>query len=151
MIKKKTRSIFWIQSIFPKSGLSLLNQSHAEDGGVGRHTVPPRTTKRRTTTNLKTKNNKNCQKIELYGSLTTKELKSKHSFRLERGVETSSWDRQDTCQHGGWWLGWARRQLADWVVPHLCADKLGRTSREQDRPRNPRFQCGEIIHQNLWL
>ena len=28
-------------------------------GGVGRHTVPPRTTKRWTTTNLKTKNN-NC-------------------------------------------------------------------------------------------
>ena len=28
-----------------------------QDGGVGRHTVHPRTTKRRTTTNLKTKNN----------------------------------------------------------------------------------------------
>ena len=27
----------------------------SQDGGVGRHTVPPHTTKRRTTTNLKTK------------------------------------------------------------------------------------------------
>ena len=34
-------------------------QTPSHDGGVGRHTVPPRTTKRRTTTNLKTKNNQN--------------------------------------------------------------------------------------------
>ena len=38
--------------------------------------------KRRITTNLKTKNNQNCHKIELYGSLTTKELK-KYSSRQE--------------------------------------------------------------------
>ena len=43
-------------------------------------------TKRRTTTNLKTKNNQNCQKIKLYGSLTTKELKKKLS-RLVGGAE----------------------------------------------------------------
>ena len=30
-----------------------------EDGGVGRQTVPPHTIKRRTATNLKTKNNQN--------------------------------------------------------------------------------------------
>ena len=48
------------------------------------------TTKRRITTNLKTKNNHNCQKIKLYGSPTTKELKKKHSFRLVGGVETDS-------------------------------------------------------------
>ena len=35
------------------------------------------------TTNLKTKNNQNCQKIKLYGSLTTKELKKKHPDRQE--------------------------------------------------------------------
>ena len=40
------------------------------------YTLPPRTTKR-TTPNLKTKNNQNCEKIELYGSLITKELKKK--------------------------------------------------------------------------
>ena len=48
--------------------------------------MPPRTTKRRTTTNVKTKNNQNCQKIELYGSPTTKELKKKLSSRLVGGV-----------------------------------------------------------------
>ena len=50
--------------------------------------MPPCTTKRRTTTNLKMKNNQNCQKIKLYGNPTSKELKKKHSCRLEGGVET---------------------------------------------------------------
>ena len=49
-----------------------------QDGGVGRYASLPRTTKRWVTANLKTKNNLNCQKIKLYGSLTTKELKKKH-------------------------------------------------------------------------
>ena len=60
-----------------------------QDGGIGRHIVPPCTTKRRTTTNLKTKNNQNCQIFKLHGSLTTEELK-KRSSRLVGGVETSS-------------------------------------------------------------
>ena len=51
--------------------------------------MPPCTTKTRTT-NLKIKNNQNCQKIKLYGSLTTKELKKKHSSRPAEGVETGS-------------------------------------------------------------
>ena len=41
--------------------------------------------------NLKTKNHQNCQKIEFYGSLTTKELKKKHSSRpvgrVEMGIQ----------------------------------------------------------------
>ena len=61
-----------------------------QDGGVGRYTVPPHTTKRRTTTNLKTKNNENCQKFELYGNPTTKELKKKHSSKLLGRAETGS-------------------------------------------------------------
>ena len=38
----------------------------------------------------------------------------------------------------------ARQLLAEQVVPHLCADKLGGTTGERDRPHNPRFQCREI-------
>ena len=84
-----------------------------QDGGIGRHTVPPRTTKRRSTTILKTKNNQNCQKIELYGSPTTKELKKKHSFRLvegwrqvaggQRGCTARQWlaDSADKAAAGG--------------------------------------------------
>ena len=102
----------------------------SQDRGIGRHIVPPHTTKRRTT-NLKTKN-KNSQKIKLYGSLTTKELKKKHSSRPVGGAER-------TCSKtaaGG--PGQARQQLADpvrqwladWVVPHSNADKPGGTTGE---------------------
>ena len=69
-----------------------------QDGGINRYTLSPRTTKRRTT-NLKTKNN---QKIKLYGSLTTKELKKKHSSRQVGRVETGSQGREDSQQDGGW-------------------------------------------------
>ena len=79
--------------------------------------MPPHTTKRRTTTNLKTKNNQNCQKIKLYGSLTNKELKKKHSSRPVGGAAAVR-------------LGWMKQKGADWVVPHLHADKLGGTTGE---------------------
>ena len=57
----------------------------SQDGGVGRYVLLPHTTKR--TTNLKIKNHQNWQKIKLYVSLTTKELKNKHSSRLVGGAE----------------------------------------------------------------
>ena len=104
------------------------NQTSSQDGGIGRYSVPPRTTKRRTTTNLKTKSNQNCQKIELYGSLTTKELKKKHSSRLVGGVETQlEWKGLPASQ---WLVDWVRQQLADRMVPHFHADKLGGTTGE---------------------
>ena len=74
-----------------------------QDGGVDRYISLPCTTKRRTTTNLKTKNNQNCYKVELYGSLTNKELKKKHSSRLSGGAATGNWGREDAWQGGGWW------------------------------------------------
>ena len=75
-----------------------------QDGGIGRYTLPPRTTKRRTTTNLKTKKKKtqNCQKTEVYESRTTKELKKKQSFRQVGGTEMGGWGREDRWQGGGW-------------------------------------------------
>ena len=85
---------------------------------------------------------KNCQKIELYGSPTTKELKKKHSFRLVEGVEIGSWvERTHSKAVAGvlgqarqWMVDQARQWLADSVVPHLHADKLGGTTGERDRP-----------------
>ena len=73
-----------------------------QDGGTGRNASLLCTTKRRITTNLKTKNNQNCQKIELYGSLMTKELKKKHSSRLVGGAETGSQGGKDSQQGGSW-------------------------------------------------
>ena len=51
---------------------------------------------------FKHKNNQNCQKIELYGSPTIKELKKKHSSRLVGGAETGNWGKEDVWR-GGWW------------------------------------------------
>ena len=73
-----------------------------QDGGLGRYRVPPCTTERRITTNLNTKKKQNCQQIKLYRSLTTKELKKKHSSRPVGGVEMGSWGGQDS-QQGSWW------------------------------------------------
>ena len=42
-----------------ENSFEKIRRTSGQDGGVGRHTVPPCTTKR--TTNLKTKNNQNCQ------------------------------------------------------------------------------------------
>ena len=63
---------------------------------MGRFTSPSYMTIRRITTNLQTKNKHTCQKIELYGSPTTKDLKKKHSSRLVGRVE-----RTWCCVGGG--------------------------------------------------
>ena len=63
--------------------------------------MPTHTTKRRTTTNLKTKNNQNCQKIKVYGSLTTKEIKKKHSSRPVRGVGMGSRSGKNSWKAAG--------------------------------------------------
>ena len=54
---------------------------------------------------MKSKNNENCQKIKLYGSPITNELKKKHSSRLVGGAETGSWGGEDVGQGGGWGNG----------------------------------------------
>ena len=88
--------------------------------------MPPRTTKRRTTTNAKTKNNQNRQKIKLYGSPTNKELKKKHSSKPVGGVEMGSQVERTHSKAAAGGPGQARWQLAeqerwqlvDWAVPH---------------------------------
>ena len=86
------------------------DETSGQDGGVGRYTVPPCTTKRRT--NLKTKSNQNCQKIELYGSPTTKELKKKHSSRWVGGGEMGNWAERTLGRVAAGGPEWARLQLA---------------------------------------
>ena len=72
----------------------------SQDGGIGRYTLPRLTTKGRTMTYLKTKqkNNQKRQKIKLYVSQITKELKKQLSYRLVAGVEMASWGGEDAWQ-----------------------------------------------------
>ena len=55
---------------------------------------------------FKNKNNQNCQKIKLYGSPTTKELKKKHSSIPVVRVEMGSWGSKDSQQGSGWRTEW---------------------------------------------
>ena len=70
-----------------------------QDGGIGRHILPPCTTIKRITTNLKTENTQNCKKIKLYGSPTTKDLKKTYSSRWVGAAEMGSRSREDVV----WW------------------------------------------------
>ena len=90
--------IFCVNSV---EGFPLRNRLCGDFWPRWRHTVPPHTTKRRTTTNLKTKNNQNWQKIELYGSLTTKELKKKLIQTSKRGRDGQP-DGKDSRQGSSW-------------------------------------------------
>ena len=122
-------------------------RTSSQDGGIGRYTVPACTTTRRTTT----KNNQKCQKIQQYGSPTTKELKKKHSSRPgRRGRDLQPGQRGLTARH---WLEDPCRQVMAGGAgsPTLWADKPQETTGEWDRPSNPGFQCREIKSQNLWL
>ena len=81
----------------------------------------------------------------------TKELKKKHSSRPVGGSDTGSRGREDTLQGASLQSGQPRRQLVDWALPHLCADKPGGKTGERDRQSNPDCHRGEIKSQNPWL
>ena len=73
----------------------------------------------------------NCQKIELYGSPTAKELK-----------KMGSQSREDVWQGGRWWTRWS----------HICVhikqeEKLGS---EIDHATQA-STSGKRKHQNFWL
>ena len=63
------------------------------------------------TANLKIKNNQKCKQIELYGSLTTKDLKKEYSPRWVGGTEMRSGSREDSVWQ--WQGGKAARQLCN--------------------------------------
>ena len=119
----------------------------SQGGGVHRHTVLPRITKR-STTNLKTKNNQNWQKIELYGSLTTKELKKKHSHRLVGGAEMGIRVERTCC--GSWRTQWGGGLWTGW--PHICMqinweEQLGSETDHTTQGSS----IGKQSLKNLWL
>ena len=69
--------------------------------------------------NLKTNKTQNCQKIELYGSPTTKDLKKPNPSRWVGGVDTQRRHRETRrCGVGGE----AATVVVEWahMVPHSC-------------------------------
>ena len=60
--------ISWYGKYIMLRALSKGYRAPDQDGGTGKHILPPCTTKRRTTANLKTKNNPNCQNRTVWKS-----------------------------------------------------------------------------------
>ena len=94
--------------------------SSGQEGGLGNNASFPCITKRRITTNLKTKNKQNCPKIKLPGTPTTKEINI-HPDWLEGWRQADRWRgcpaRQQTVQ--------ARQGLVGCVLPHSRVGKPG--------------------------
>ena len=122
-------SKYFLDEPYYTQGMKIeLSFTSGQDGGVGRHTMPPHTIKRRTTINLKTKDNQNWQKIKLYGRPTTKELKKKHSSIHRRGGDGQP-GIEDSWQGGGWWTQWSCRLQTGWSHIHVQVtweEQLGR-------------------------
>ena len=136
--------------------LKIRNKDENQDGGIGRHTAPPRTTR--------TDRKSNGKKYD------TKEIKNKQSSRRVGGSEMGSRGGEDSWGCGGTETGavWdeRNRQSDHWQTlrPHIRADKLrgldsewrstlqpyiraqiNRTNGgEQTRLSNPGLQRGEI-------
>ena len=120
-----------------------------QDGGIGRHTVSPRTTKRRTTTNLKTKitgtaKKSNCMEVQQPRS----QKRNIHpdwqeGWRQAAGVERTC--SKETDQVDARWL------LVVCAFPHMCVEKSEDTTRKRDRLHNPGFQHRQLKPQNLQL
>ena len=79
---------------------------------------------------FKNKITRTARKSKPYGSLTTKELKKKHSSRLVGGVEMSSRGREDMWQGSSWRTRASEAVAGREGVPHLQVDKPAGTTGE---------------------
>ena len=92
------------------------NRTSGREGGIGRCTLSPRTTKRRTTTNLKTK-----KQLELPENQPLWKSNSQ-AVKEETFIQTG---RKGGDGQLGWRGHMARWWLEDQAVPHLHVDKPG--------------------------
>ena len=93
-----------------------MHLNSGQDGGVSRNPSLPHTTKRRTTTNIKSINNQKCQKIKLHGAPTTKELKKQWN-RINRPVRTHG-EAVDLVGGAGWTGNWDSELTVDYSGCH---------------------------------
>ena len=97
-MKQRIKSAIW--------NIKKQKITSGQDGSIGRYTVPPCSTKRRTTTNLKTKNNQNCQNNQGVKEETFIQTGRRGGDRQpgHRGLP-ARWQLEDKGG-GGWRSGW---------------------------------------------
>ena len=103
--------------------------------------------------NLKTTNMKNCQKVKLHGSLTTKYLKKPHSSRQVGGTEIRNRQKGKETQCGAERQKWHQNEPS---YIHVWWIKIRRNTLEMSIPSpkpvcSPGFQCQKINPHNFWL
>ena len=77
----------------------------SQDGGIGRHTVPPRTTKTRSTTNLKTKTQRELTENQTVWKSDNQVIKEETFIQTGRRGGDGQLGREDSQQGSGWWTG----------------------------------------------
>ena len=77
------------------------------------------------------------------------EVKEETFIQTSRKGGHGQLGREDSWKRGIWRTRTVKVAAGGAVVPHLCADKLGGKTGEQNRLGNPRLQCVEIKPQNL--
>ena len=110
--------------------LILKNKTSSQDGGIGKHGSPPHTTMANITTRLQNNYHPEStenQKIKLYGSPTTKELKKSHSSRQQE-----AWNERSHTHT--WWIK-IRRDTSGTRGPSPIPDP--RTQGSSARKINP--------------
>ena len=77
----------------------------SQDGGIGRHTLPPRITKTRTTTNLKTKTQRELTENQTVWKSDNQGIKEETFIQTGRRGGDGQLCREDSQQGSGWWTG----------------------------------------------
>ena len=117
-------------------------ETSSQDGSTGKQASPHATTGLEL--DLKTNNTQNHQKIELYGSLTTKDLKKPHSSRRVGGAEM--WRGAERCRHEVW-----RGEVVavEQAVPHSCVvDKNQEGYLGAGKPQAGQHSPGLLCHED---
>ena len=77
-------------------------RTSGQDGRKGRYTLPPRTTKRRTTANLKTKKKSELPENQTVWKFNNQEVKEETFIQTGRRSTDPYPGREDSQQHSSW-------------------------------------------------
>ena len=87
---------------YKKSKSIGITFTSSQDGGIGRHTVPPRTTKRGTTTDLKNKNQPELPENQTVWKSDNQGVKEETFIQIGRRGRDGQLGRKDSWQGGSW-------------------------------------------------
>ena len=103
-----------------------------QDGCIGRHTVPPHTTKRRTTTNVKTKNQPELTENQTVWKPNNQGVKEETFTQTGRRGGDGQPGAEDLRQGGHWWTGRGGGWPTGWSHVRMQANQEEQLGSETD-------------------